>query len=389
MNGKQDDSPSEATLRAGRSEPNAESAPQTEAPTDSEASVAASGDREPETDDATPDADKTEDDGESDDDSGDDGEKPDETEAAEATAKPAKVRRPRPEELEPDDPFGGTPPWLQRGDGRRTALGITLTLALVAVVGAVGWLLFGGPEETDANAQTDPGDPCHVAEYQDQGLMIAPPRLGVAPDRVTATVATNFGPVTVLLFGDLAPCGVSGFTYLAGQGFYAGNNCHRITTQPMAPTVTLRCGDPTGSGNGGPGYRFRSEQKSEGRAVLDSFALINDGTGQAGSAFAFVRGQSIPTASLSVIGQVIDGFEVLDQIGGSAGLEPFDGLPPQPVTILGVTVTEGTVTLPPSGQPGSGLPGSGTPSGTATPSGTPSGIDSPSPSGGNPGGPAR
>ncbi|CAM3194796.1 peptidylprolyl isomerase [Stackebrandtia soli] len=267
---------------------------------------------------------------------------------------------------EPGDPFGdSTPPWLRQGSARRSAIGLGLTIALVAVVAVVGWALFRSPESTADPDSTQDGGGCDVVESADSGLLIAPPTLGDAPPRQTATITTNYGEITVLLFGDVVPCGVSGFNYLAQQGFYANSPCYRLTTQQQAPTVTLRCGDPTGTGSGGPGYRFRAEQKFSGEPTFDALALINDGSGRAGSTFAFLRGQSVPTASVSVIGQVIDGFEVLDQIGGSAGLDPYDGSPPQQVVITSVTITDGTVTLPPTSLP------SGTP--TGTPSQTPSG----------------
>lgn len=279
--------------------------------------------------------------------------------------KSRKVRRARPVDTEPDDPFGPTPPWLQRGTGRRSLVGLSITLVLVMVVAGLGWLLFSGDEEATAEPDDVTVDSCGVTEHDDEGLVIAPPRLGTAADRATATITTNYGDITVLLFGDVAPCGVSGFNYLAAQGFYTNNDCYRISTQPAEPTVTLRCGDPQGTGNGGPGYRFRAEQKFEGQPAFDAFALINNETGQAGSSFAFIRGQAIPTASLSVIGQVISGFEILDQIGASAGLDSYDGVPPQQVMIMSVTITEGTVTLPPTELPGTEIPA---PSGTHDPS---------------------
>jgi len=309
--------------------------------------------------------------------------KDDDSAESAATTKKTRLRRPRPEEIDDDDPFGPAPPWLQRGTGRRSALGIGLTLVLVAALAGVGWLLFGGGEEATAQSEEIDSIGCQVKEHPDEGLMIAAPQLGSSADRLTATVSTNYGDVTVLLFGDVAPCGVSGFSYLATQGFYTNNACYRITTQAVEPTVTLRCGDPQGTGSGGPGYRFQAEQKFEGRPGFDAFALINDQSGKAGSSFAFVRGQSIPTSSLSVIGQVIAGFDVLDQIGASAGLDSYDGAPPQQVSILAITIEEGTVTLPPTQQPGDGsnmptIPGS--PSGTGdptSPSTDPSGSGSP------------
>lgn len=405
MSGNQD-GPRTGDGDAEQSHPITESAPDWVATSDSDSSEATA---EPEgdtadkvsKDEASTDGDSDESDSDSTDDEAEeksDGTKSDGDEDSEAAddadadpkaAKKTKLRRPRPEDLDDDDPFGPAPPWLQRGTGRRSAMGIGLTLVLVAALAGVGWLLFGGEEEATAQSEEADSVACQVKEHPDEGLMISPPQLGNSADRLTATVTTNHGDITVLLFGDVAPCGVSGFSYLATQGFYTNNACYRITTQMVEPTVTLRCGDPQGTGNGGPGYRFQSEKKFEGRPGFDSFALINDPSGKAGSSFAFIRGQSIPTASLSVIGQVIAGFDVLDQIGASAGLDSYDGAPPQQVSILGVTIEEGTVTLPPTQVPGSPTaPGSGSPTATGDPTG-PSTDPSTDPSGsGNPGGPS-
>lgn len=279
--------------------------------------------------------------------------------------------------LNPEDP---EPAWLSRGSGGRSLVGIVLVLVLVAGIGALGWWLFqpdgSGADDTDEQLTEQN---CRLTEAEDEAVNVRQPSaLGQAEPRATATVTTNSGDITVLLFGDVSPCGVSGFEYLAKQGFYANNPCYRLTTAATDPTVTLRCGDPTGTGKGGPGFRYQAENAFTGEVGRDYVALINDRKGMSGSTFAFVRGESKPTASLSVIGQVIAGHEVLDQIGASAGIDPFDDEPVRPVVIQKITIAVGTVTLPPSGGASSsgGLPTSG----TGTPSG--SGSDTPSSSGG-------
>lgn len=294
-------------------------------------------------------------------------------------ARKTAKRRP----LNPDDP---EPAWLSRGSGPRTMVGIALVLVLVAGIGALGWWLFEpAPTGTGTDSELTAKE-CRLTEADDEAVKIQPPSsLGQAEPRATATVTTNHGQITVLLFGDVSPCGVSGFQYLAEQGFYSNNPCYRLTTAPTDPTVTLRCGDPTGTGKGGPGFRYQAEDAFTGEVGRDYVALINDREGMSGSTFAFVRGESKPTASLSVIGQVIAGHEVLDRIGAAAGIEPFDDEPTQPVVIQKITIAEGTVTLPPSGGASSsggstsGAPtgGTDTPSGTgsASPDGEPSSAD--------------
>ncbi|HZE40770.1 MAG TPA: peptidylprolyl isomerase [Stackebrandtia sp.] len=264
---------------------------------------------------------------------------------------------PRASPSDADDPYGPEPAWLQGGSGRRSLWGIGLTLVLLIGVGAVGWWLFAPDGSAASQDKPGHGKACQLTAHDDSASVPQPDKLGSAPDRQTATVETNFGTVTVLLFGDVSPCGVSGFAYLAKQGFYKNNSCYRITTRQEDPTVTLRCGDPTGTGKGGPGFRYRAEDAFNGRSGRDYVALINNSTGQAGSAFAFIRGESKPTAYLSVIGEVIAGHEVLDQIGAAMGNTEYDDKPPVPVTISKITFSKGTVTMPPSDSGTGTVPG--------------------------------
>jgi peptidyl-prolyl cis-trans isomerase B (cyclophilin B) len=70
------------------------------------------------------------------------------------------------------------------------------------------------------------------------------------------TIATSEGDIKVSLDADKAPCAVNSFLSLAKQGFYDDTKCHRLTTQGL---FVLQCGDPTGTGQGGPGYTFADE----------------------------------------------------------------------------------------------------------------------------------
>ncbi len=257
------------------------------------------------------------------------------------------VKRPRPAAVDPQDPYGGEPAWLQSGSKKRTLVGFAAIVALVALVGGIGWFFFPHGESPDTKASSKTTSKCDVSKATAAGKTAPTPKLNDPPPRQTATISTNAGDVTVLLFGDVAPCGVANFDHLAQQNYYRQSDCYRLTTQATDPTVTLRCGHHVGDGSGNPGYRFRAEQAFTNEVGMNYFALVNDDTGRAASSFAFVRGESKPTARMSVIGQIIDGFEVLDEIGGAAGLD-FDDKPQPPLQILKVEVQNGTVTLPPS-----------------------------------------
>ncbi|MBB4685621.1 cyclophilin family peptidyl-prolyl cis-trans isomerase [Amycolatopsis jiangsuensis] len=86
-----------------------------------------------------------------------------------------------------------------------------------------------------------------------------PPDPRHTPDRgqVGVAVFTNQGTLPLRLDRAEAPCTVQSFLHLAGHGFFTHTTCHRLTSYPTLKV--LQCGDPTATGEGGPGYRFRDE----------------------------------------------------------------------------------------------------------------------------------
>ncbi|MCD0442101.1 peptidylprolyl isomerase [Glycomyces sp. A-F 0318] len=289
------------------------------------------------------------------------------------------------------NPYRGTAPWQREGGGswKRGLAGLGAVLLTAGSIGAVAWLAFrdggGGAED----AETVISEQCRVTEAEDDGEA-EPMEPGTPAERSIATVQTNYGDVSVLLWGDLAPCGVEAFTHLAQNGFYTSHACDRLTTQAVDPTAILRCGspgfDPEAEGSHGPGWRFQAETGMAGNDVADVLALITDDRGRAGSAFALIRGAAVPTAGVSVIGGIVDGYEVLDQIAALTETVAYDGVPPVPVEIWGVTVTDladlpsgpdtvGESTAPGTAAPsgtGTTAPADATTTATATPSETPS-----------------
>ena len=120
----------------------------------------------------------------------------------------------------------------------------------------------------------------------------------------TAVFKTEKGDITVELFADRAPLTVENFVNLARAGFYDGTTFHRVINGFMA-----QAGDPTGSGRGGPGYRFADEPsalalKHDGAGIL---SMANAGANTNGSQFFITHG---PTPHLNgkhaVFGKVAD-----------------------------------------------------------------------------------
>ncbi|MGW5054618.1 peptidylprolyl isomerase [Actinokineospora sp. NPDC004072] len=174
----------------------------------------------------------------------------------------------------------------------------------------------------------------------------APKATGISAEgTATATIAFGSGEVTATLHRALAPCTVNSFISLAEQGYYDDTPCHRLTT--AASLQVLQCGDPTGTGSGGPGYAFDDEVFPEikyGRGLL---AMANAGTdasgdGTNGSQFFIVYGACEIPPNYTVFGQIdAEGMQVVDEIAKAGTVSqgsPGDGAPAVDVVIRGVEV---------------------------------------------------
>jgi cyclophilin family peptidyl-prolyl cis-trans isomerase len=299
---------------------------------------------------------------------------------------PSRPANPAEAEHEPvaSSPFRSTPPW-ERGSGwKRGLAGLGAVVLTAGSIAGVAWLAFRDGDGEGGDTGEVISERCNITEADDVGAGADPLEPAAPAERSLAVIQTNYGEIAVMLWGDLAPCGVDAFTHLSATGFYANHECDRLTTQAVDPTAILRCGSPghePGSASEdsddsyGPGWRFEAETGMAGNDVADVLALVTDDRGRAGSAFALIRGAAVPTAGVSVIGGIVDGYEVLDQIAALSDTVEFDDAPPVPVEIWGITVTE--LSDLPSGPDTVGE----TPPGTATPTGTPSGTPTGTPTG--------
>ncbi len=128
----------------------------------------------------------------------------------------------------------------------------------------------------------------------------------------TATMHTNHGPIVIELFPDDAPKTVANFEKLAGDGFYNGVIFHRVI-----PDFMIQGGDPTGTGSGGPGYKFEDEFNDQ-KVVRGALAMANSGPNTNGSQFFIVTADACPwlDGKHTVFGRVTDGMDVVDTIAG-------------------------------------------------------------------------
>ncbi len=156
-------------------------------------------------------------------------------------------------------------------------------------------------------------------------------REGVAYE---ALIETSEGPMRVELFADRAPTTVNNFVFLARYHYFDGVSFHRII-----PGFVVQGGDPTGTGRGGPGYRFRDELPPPGSYRIGSLAMANAGPNTNGSQFFIVSGpagEHLPP-SYSLFGQLVEGLDTLARLDA---LGTPQGNPTRIPTIDRVTITE-------------------------------------------------
>jgi len=158
--------------------------------------------------------------------------------------------------------------------------------------------------------------------------------------KYAATLTTNKGAFDVDLFVDKAPQTVNNFVNLAREGYYDNTPFHRIVAG-----FVVQGGDPTGSGSGGPGYKFGDELPTDLDYKRGVLAMANAGPNTNGSQF-FVcltdLSGKLPK-NYTIFGQVTSGLDVVDQLAATPtrrGSSGENSSPTEPVTLESVSVTE-------------------------------------------------
>lgn len=148
-----------------------------------------------------------------------------------------------------------------------------------------------------------------------------------------AVVHTEKGDIAVDLYAADAPQTVNNFVFLSNDGFYNDVIFHRII-----PGFMVQGGDPTGTGRGGPGYKFRDEVHTKTSYNRGTLAMANSGPNTNGSQFFIMHADYGLPNQYTIFGDVTDGLDVVDAIVGAptgAQDRPLD-----PVSITSITVTE-------------------------------------------------
>jgi peptidyl-prolyl cis-trans isomerase B (cyclophilin B) len=158
-----------------------------------------------------------------------------------------------------------------------------------------------------------------------------PPAMQIDPSKnYTATVHTDQGDVVIDLFAADAPNTVNNFVFLANEGYYDGVGFHRVI-----PGFMAQCGDPTGTGSGGPGYSFKDEH-NKNKHEAGTLSMANAGPHTNGSQF-FICYEPQPhlDGRHTVFGKVREGMDVVRAIPAR---DPRGNAPM--VKITGIDISE-------------------------------------------------
>jgi len=214
---------------------------------------------------------------------------------------------------------------------------------LLLALTALPLLLAGCGDAPDTTAADDPpADP--TCEYVDGGEpardVDKPAAEPTETGEVEVTIRTSRGDLPATLDAASAPCTVNSFLSLADQGYYDDTPCPRIADSPTFGI--LQCGDPTGTGAGGPGYTFDDELSGDETYPAGTLAMANRGPGTAsnGSQFFVVFKDTQLAPDYTVFGTIDPaGVKVVAELAaaGNDGSNPAGGgTPNEPIDIEAV-----------------------------------------------------
>jgi len=212
-----------------------------------------------------------------------------------------------------------------------------LNLVFVVTLAAAGWGVAGAAPAMATGTPQPTHGPCRYTPTPDDPAarpvpLPKDPTPTPSHGTVDVLLRTNVGPITLRLDRAAAPCTVQSFLHLVRYRFYDRTICHRLTAYPTLSV--LQCGDPTGTGEGGPGYQYRDElpttlppaptdptgaRRVYARGVL---AMANAGPDTNGSQFFLVYADSALRPNYTIFGSVGPaGLQTLDRVA-AAGVAP-------------------------------------------------------------------
>jgi len=245
---------------------------------------------------------------------------------------------------------------------RRNALIIgSSVLAVVVIAGGIWWGTDSGSKKKavsadkaaatagatpSATASSAPSPSASVPKNSGKQWKTAPAMTIDTKAKYDISIQTNRGTISLQLNPGVAPVTVNSFVFLTDQDYFNNVICHRLTTSGI---FVLQCGDPTGTGSGGPGYSFKDENlKAFGTGSTVTYpagtvAMANSGANTNGSQFFLVYKNSPLPPSYTPFGTITGGMNVLDAIaaaGSDNANGTGDGHPKESVIMQKVTATK-------------------------------------------------
>jgi peptidyl-prolyl cis-trans isomerase B (cyclophilin B) len=233
---------------------------------------------------------------------------------------------------------------------KRRNLVMAAGLGVVAVVAAVVIVVTqvgGNGSSTSAAATPTPstsaaakGDCTYTKGSEAATRNVGQPPNGKVATTGTATVdvATTQGAMTFTLDRVKAPCTVNSFLYLAGKKYYDNTPCHRLTT--AATFGVLQCGDPGGTGSGGPGYTYADELDPNGKYTKGVLAMANSGADTNGSQFFIVYKNTDLKPNYTIFGTVTKGLDVVEKVATGGTQSGDDGKPKTAISVKTITTAQ-------------------------------------------------
>jgi cyclophilin family peptidyl-prolyl cis-trans isomerase len=222
-----------------------------------------------------------------------------------------------------------------------TILAASLLLSVLAACGDDSDIEDPTPTQQIAESAAEPVSTDEPDENQPEGQQqmewdSAPAMQLEQGKNYSATIKTNKGEIVVDLFETEVPVTVNNFVFLAEQGFYTDVPFHRVINGFMIQT-----GDPTGSGAGGPGYRFADEPVTRDyeRGIV---AMANAGPNTNGSQFFIMHADNPLPKNYTIFGQVVSGLDVVDALATtpvSANARGERSVPNEPLVMESVTIS--------------------------------------------------
>ena len=210
---------------------------------------------------------------------------------------------------------------------KKSTVYVALFTAIAIIVGTVIVGIGGASNTQDASAPQAPAADLPTASITES-------------NKAQITFATNQGEIIIETLPALAPLTVNALAALAQKNYFDNTICHRLTTEGI---FVLQCGDPTGTGTGGPGFNIPDEnlpEPIENNYPAGTVAMANAGPGTSGSQFFLVYQDTTLGPDYTIWGTITSGLEIVQTIASAGVIDGGpDGAPATGVTIESTKVT--------------------------------------------------